>query len=154
MNDAIAAPIQQLLALFASQFSNVKFADIDVRVLDEAAAKVTAQADAVARAQAALDAARAQLSADEEALSVKAQRALAYARIYAEEDGELATRLDAIVLARTPRTLRTARDAAEAKPGGEVAPARRRGRPSRESASVSTLFQPPASGESMSNTAA
>ena len=140
--EPIASPVHQFLDLFAQQFADVKFADLDTRVLVDAAARVTAEADAVTRAEAALEAARATLLEGQEALYTKAQRALAYARIYAEDDADLSARLDAIALPRPLR--RPPREAGEISVtnASESAPARRRRSP-RDGAA--TLFQPPPS---------
>ena len=144
MPDVINTPIQSLLDLFSSDFRDVSFAGLDVAVLEEAAKRVNAEAEAVARAEAALEAARLQLAEGQETLLAKAQRALAYARIYAEEDAALSERLDAIVLPRSLR--RVSRDSGDmstlANGASESAPARRRARRG-EGVSTPALFEKP-----------
>lgn len=125
---AIAPPLQSLIDLFASELAQVKFPDVDLAVLNEAAAKVREKAEAVARAEAALDVARAALADSQEALLAKGHRALAYARVYAEEDEALSAKLEAVGLPRPPRRLVRAELHAEVTPLVESAP-RRRGRP-------------------------
>jgi hypothetical protein len=98
----IQEAIRPVLELFATELSDVRFPDIDLAVLRETAASVAAQVDAVARAEEALAEARAILVQCEQALASKAARALAYARVYAEGDGALVSKIDAIALPRTP----------------------------------------------------
>jgi len=79
----------------------------------------------VGEAEALVDAARATLHEAEQELLHKGQRALAYARIYAEESPALAAVLDAIVL---PRVVAGVGEA-ETVPSGASPEPRRRGRP-------------------------
>ncbi|WNG43178.1 hypothetical protein F0U60_02995 [Archangium minus] len=129
-NDPISPAMRALLEVFSTELSEVKFPDVDAEVLEEAASRVRAQAEAVAKAQAALEAARQALGESQEALLQKGQRALSYARVFAEEDEALSTKLEAISLPKAAR--KGARPegavAAEAAQNEESAP-RRRGRP-------------------------
>src|SRR5580658_3696475 len=93
---AIPAPIQTLLDLFMSCLADVRFADVDGLTLARHAAEVEAANDAVAAAQLALDATRETLQEKLDALLHQAQRALAYARVYAESDEALTHKLEAI----------------------------------------------------------
>lgn len=131
-NDPISPALQDLLKLFGQELAQVKFPDLDRKVLEDAAARVKEQAEAVAQAQAALEAARQSLFESQEALLQKGQRALAYARIFAEEDAELSAKLDGISLPRPARKAPRAEGAlameAPALQSEESAP-RRRGRP-------------------------
>jgi hypothetical protein len=131
-SDPISPALQDLLKLFSQELATVKFPELDRGVLEEATERVKEKAEAVARAQAALEAARQALYESQEALLQKGQRALAYARIFAEDDAELSAKLDGISL---PRPMRKALRAegvtaleAPAVQGEESAP-RRRGRP-------------------------
>jgi hypothetical protein len=135
---AISPSVQSVLDLFATDLADVRFADVDGQTLARVAADVQAAAEAVSAAQAALDSARAALQERQEMLLQHAQRALAYARVYAESDPVLAPRLEAISLPRPVRRLR--------EPGevlvlsAEVDPApRRRGRPRKENPLESSL---------------
>ncbi|WP_225413730.1 hypothetical protein [Stigmatella hybrida] len=151
-NDPISPSMQDLLKLFGQELAAVKFPDVDRGVLEEAAARVKQKADEVAKAQAALEAARQSLYEGQEALLQKGQRALAYARIFAEEDAELSAKLDTISL---PRPVRKAsrvegtlvQDTQAAAPGEDAAP-RRRGRPPKARASAQ-LFADGASPEAI-----
>jgi hypothetical protein len=105
--DVIPAPIQSALDLFESTLSDVRFADIDAKTLARAASGVKEVAGAVVSAQAALDSARSVLEERQNVLLELVARAIAYARVYAENDEELRRKLDAIRLprpvARAPR---------------------------------------------------
>jgi hypothetical protein len=133
--NAISPPVQSILDLFTTDLADVRFADVDAQTLARIAADVEAAAVHVAEAQAALDGARAALQERQDTLLQHAQRALAYARVYAESDAVLSERLDAIALPRHA-IARRARggEAAEAlvlSAEPQAAP-RRRGRPRKE----------------------
>ena len=134
--------IEALLEIFAGDLAEVHFPGIDAAVLDQAVERVRECSVGVGHAEAALELARAALGESEEALGQKAQRALAYARVFAEDDADLSGRLDALAL---PRTVRRARvdGGAGADPSaasGTLAP-RRRGRPRADG--CATLFIEP-----------
>ncbi len=124
---AIPAPIQTLLDLFTTSLADVRFADLDGQTLASSAAEVEVAARSVAAAQAALDGAREAMQAKQDALLQRAQRALAYARVYAESDEALSQKLDAVSLPRAPRRPR-AEDALVLSADPQPAP-RPRGRP-------------------------
>jgi len=150
-SDPISPAMRALLEMFSTELSEVKFPDVDAEVLDEAAARVKAQAEAVAQAQAALEAARQALGESQEALLQKGQRALAYARIFAEEDAELSAKLEAISLPRPVRKAPRAEGvpAVEAPSAqGEDSAPRRRGRPPKARSSA-PLFAEGASPEAI-----
>jgi hypothetical protein len=130
-NDVISPAMRALLEVFSTELSEVKFPDVDAEVLEEAAGRVKAQAEAVAKAQAALEAARQELAEGQEALLQKGQRALAYARVFAEEDAALSAKLEAIGLPRTARKVARPEGsvAAEAPAQNDESAPRRRGRP-------------------------
>ncbi|MGZ3460053.1 MAG: hypothetical protein ACXU86_16295, partial [Archangium sp.] len=77
---------------------------------------------------AALEAARQVLADGQEALLQKGQRALAYARVFAEEDAALSTRLEAISLPK-PARKGVGGVVAEAPAQNDESAPRRRGRP-------------------------
>jgi hypothetical protein len=112
---------------------------------------VQEKAEVVARAQAALEAARQSLYESQEALLQKGQRALAYARIFAEEDAELSAKLDDISLPRplrkAPRSEGTVALEAPVTQADDSAP-RRRGRPPKARTSA-PLFAEGASPEAI-----
>jgi hypothetical protein len=103
MSDPIPSPVQEVLELFDNELASLKFGDLEPATLVGAADEVRVVAASVARAQAELDVARANLAEKVEALLQKAHRALAYARVYAEDQPELASRIEAITLPRVSR---------------------------------------------------
>ncbi len=121
----IPTPIQTLLDLFATDFADVRFADVDSKTLERVANDVKSAADVVASAEVALEAARSALQERQETLLQHSQRALAYARVYAENDDVMSARLETIVL---PRAARRPRAGAEALVLSEAPPTRGRGR--------------------------
>jgi hypothetical protein len=126
--DAIPPPVQTILELFETTFADVRFADIDANTLGRAAADVQEVATVVASAQAALDSARGALQERQEALLGQVHRAIAYARVYAENDEELIQRLNAIALPRPARRTGPNEDAALVLSATPPSP-RPRGRP-------------------------
>lgn len=119
-----------LLALFASDLAHVRFGDLDRAALETAAAAVQAAAAELATAELAAAAARAELEATRDELLQTGQRALAYARIYAEGSPPLTQRLQTISFASGPRP----GDASDAnKTGAAETITRRRGRPAKTS---------------------
>lgn len=134
----IAPPIQALLDLFATDLADVHFADVDAQLLARLAAEVSAAAEAATLAQQTLERANAAVVERSEALLDQAQRALAYARVYAERDATLAARVEAIALPRARRPRADAPSLAEAP----VSP-RRRGRPRRSENGTLDAFPPP-----------
>jgi hypothetical protein len=135
---AISPQIQAVLDIFAAALADERFGDIDAQSLARIAAEVQSASAVVASTQLTLDAARAELHSREEALLLHAQRALAYARVYAESDEALSARLEAITLPRLPRRARTEGDALILSPDPQPA-ARPRGRPRKVIASEPML---------------
>ena len=126
--EAISSPIQSLLDLFASDLADVRFGDIDAQTLGRLAVDVETAATVASSAQAALDAAREMLLVRQDALLQHAQRAIAYARVFAENDDALSARLSAIALPRVTRRTRQSGDALVLSPDPEPTP-RPRARP-------------------------
>jgi hypothetical protein len=127
MTTAIPAPIQTLIDLFETSLADVRFADLDGQTLRRHALDVHATAEVVAAAQLALDSAREALQEKQDTLLQQAQRALAYARVYAESDEALSGRLEAISIPRAPRRSHT-EDAPVVSASPKPSP-RPRGRP-------------------------
>ncbi|HMJ53222.1 MAG TPA: hypothetical protein VK540_14145 [Polyangiaceae bacterium] len=137
MNDPIPSAVQEVVDLFVSELASLKFGDLEPTSLAAACEEVKASAADVIRAEAALENTRAVLGEKRDALLQKAQRALAYARVYAENQPELASRLDHIALPRSPRrSAKSESSLPDAKLSGAlemtIAPVRRRGRPRSE----------------------
>jgi hypothetical protein len=104
--DSIPLPVQAILDLFAHELADVRFADVDANALEQIAVEVKAAADIVESAELALDAARAALQEKQDSLLQHTQRALAYARVYAESDEAMSARLETIALPRAARRAR------------------------------------------------
>lgn len=123
-NNPIPTAVKDLLALFDGPLASVQFPDVDGVSLREHVASVDAGVRDVEAAAQAWAAAKRIVDERLEMLLTKAQRALAYARVYAEDKPELDAQLAQIVVPRwgDPR-------GARAVNGAEVAPARKRGRP-------------------------
>ncbi|MBX3207272.1 MAG: hypothetical protein KF764_19650 [Labilithrix sp.] len=131
--------LQALLDVFASDLADVRFGDLDATTLAGLASEADAAADAVVSAQVLVDVARDRLQERQDALLQQAQRALAYARVYAESDVALRARLDAIALPRPARRARPDAEAVVLSP--DQTPARRpRGRP-RKTPAVAPLLE-------------
>ncbi len=109
--EAIPATIQVVLDLFATALAEVRFADVDAQTLARLAAEVQSAGENVASAEAVLDGARRALDERQEVLLQHVQRAVAYARVYAENDEALSRRLDAVSLPRPARRPRTSEHA-------------------------------------------
>ena len=129
---AIPTDIQRVLDLFQGKLAPLSFGGLEANVLGRAADAVHAAASALEDAEKKAEQARLALAEKQEELATKAQRALAYARIYAEEDADLATDLEGISLSRTTR--RPPADEAIA------VPLRRRGRPPKNDTNGSLLM--------------
>lgn len=119
----IPPAVAALLELFEASLSDVRFADLDAKVLSALSAEVDAAAEGLAAKQAALDEARSALQERQNVLLQQAQRALAYARVYAENDFDLRAKLDAIALPRPARAPKQRTNAdAPATPRAQVDP--------------------------------
>lgn len=114
--------VQSVLELFQGPLANVRFADVDAAGLARLAGEVEAAAAEVEAHEAALVELKQSLGQRQEALLALAQQALAYARVYAENnDEQLLDVIGAIALPRAtqPRAVKprkgnkvAARDAA------------------------------------------
>jgi hypothetical protein len=118
----IPASLHAVLALFEGPLQGVRFPDVDAASLTQLAADVAHGVAAVRDAEQALIAARRAHDERLEALTAKAQRALAYARVFAEGDAELSAQLADLARRNGPRDRPLVEAAAPAAP-------RRRGRP-------------------------
>jgi hypothetical protein len=123
----IPPPIQALLELFATTLSDVRFADVDGPTLARCATEVEAAAKAVAVAQGSLDAAMASYREKQELLLQRSQRALAYARVFAEGDDALGRQLEAVTLPKPTKRARA--EETLVLTTAPEAPPRPRGRP-------------------------
>lgn len=86
----------QLLEIFEGPLRDVRFPDASGEILASSIAEVQATHAALLTAEAALEAAKARLIEVQQALTVRSERALAYARIYAADQPELEAMLEPI----------------------------------------------------------
>jgi len=120
---SLSAPVQAVLELFKGPLSDVRFADVDAAGLANLATEVEGAAKAVAQQEAQLNELRQTLADRQDALLLLAQRAVAYARVYAEHDEALTAQLANITLPRAskPRKTSSAKPpSAEASPPPEA----------------------------------
>ncbi len=118
--DPIAPSTAAVLALFEHELDAVRFPDLDRATLEQLASEARSAAIDVARARAMLDAAKAELTERQERLDRAAQRALAYARVFAEGDEALSAKVDELS-ASSPTKSR----ARERSSAGEASPIKR-----------------------------
>lgn len=144
MNDPVSSAVQEVVDLFTAELSELRFGDLEGAVLARAVDEVKAIAIEVTVAEATLEAVRARLNEKQDALFQKAQRAIAYARVYAEGQPELAARIDQIALPRPAR--RTARIDVNSLENDDLVPlpeaSRRRGRPRKVDSGATLLGLP------------
>ena len=96
----LSPPVQAVLELFQGPLADVRFADVDAAGLAQLATEVEAAAASVAHQEALLGELRQSLTERQDALLLLAQRAVAYARVYAEHDEVLTEQLSRIALPR------------------------------------------------------
>ncbi len=133
VDDPVRAEHRAVIELFANQLAKVTFPDVDAALLRRQADEVRAEASAVARARDALEAAQQKLADRTAVLGDTTARGLAYARIYADAHPDRHGLANAIAALAAPTQAPIT-----------AAPAKRRGRPPRQSAE---LFATPAAEE-------
>ena len=134
---AVPSSLQAVIDRVAADLAALQVPDLDLAVLQAAAVDVDAGAAAVRAAESALAAARDVLSARLDTLSHKCARAVAYARVYAEDNSDLSGKLDALEVARPARP----RGLSAVQSGGPMpAAARGRGRPRKNPGPDDSLF--------------
>lgn len=104
----ISQPLQAVVALFEGPLAGVRFADIDASGLSKLSSEVENAAAEVEQQEAKLGELRQSLAQRQEALLGLAQQALAYARVYAENDEELLAKLNDISLPRATKPRKAA----------------------------------------------
>jgi hypothetical protein len=92
-HDPTPAFSRQVLALFRKELADVHFPDVDLAVLAEAEQAVLAAQLEVERVETLLETARIARAEQLAELETKAERALAYARVFASGDPDLNTRV-------------------------------------------------------------
>ena len=129
---------RQVIDLYAVELVEVRFPDLDLSSLLYAQTELHAAQLEIERVEAELSQARAVWESRSQALTAKAERALAYARIYAQGDAELAPRIADIGKKKSAHTV------ADADAILGDAPKRRGRKPKLDLESPSELFGDPA----------
>ncbi|HET7539881.1 MAG TPA: hypothetical protein VFK05_08415 [Polyangiaceae bacterium] len=112
----LSPSIQAVLELFQGPLAELRFAEVDAAALNESASEVEKLASAVAEQEARLTELRQSLTDRQDALLLLAQRALAYARIYAEHEPELSEQLSRITLPKASKPRKPNAKAAGSEP--------------------------------------
>lgn len=128
--DPTPAFARQVLALFRQELAGVHFPELDLAVLEQAEQAVLAAQVEVERVESQLEAARIARAEQLAELETKAERALAYARVFASSDPELSARVS---------ELGRKKSAPAPASGTDGAPAKKRAR-SKRSANGAELF--------------
>lgn len=105
---SFSSPLHAVISIFSGPLQGVRFADIDGDGLSALATEVESLASEVEEQEAQLAALRETLAQKQETLLTLAQQALAYARIYAENDEALSAELNEIALPRGAKPRKTA----------------------------------------------
>lgn len=93
---------RQIIELYSEELADVTFPDVDLAKLRSAQSELHAAQLEVERVEAELAEVRAERDRQSEALSGKAERALAYARVFAQGDPSLAPRIAEIGRKKLP----------------------------------------------------
>jgi hypothetical protein len=132
LRDPVPPLARAVLDVFRDALADVRFPDVDRATLEESEAELLAAQIALEAAEFELERARASVAERSASLTSRAQRALAYAKVFAEDDPVLRDRLDSL---SAPRAR-----ASEPREEG-AAPVKRRGRP-RKNGEGASLFAP------------
>ena len=111
----LSPSVQAVLELFQGPLADLRFADVDAAGLLNLASAVEQSAAAVAEQEALLSELRQTLADRQDSLLLLAQRALAYARVYAEHDDALSEQLARIALPRAGKPRKANAKAASAE---------------------------------------
>ena len=99
--DPVSEPLAALIDVFGAHAAALCFPEVDHATLEGLAAELRQAAVEVERQERALQQARQLLDERRDALRARAERGLAYARIYAEDDEALREQLEGIDLGAT-----------------------------------------------------
>jgi hypothetical protein len=108
--EAIPTELNEVMCFYEEALGEVSFPDIDLEVLCTSTQVVRERAEAVERARAALEEARASYEEAKAELRKKAERAVSYAKVYADGDAELAERISSLaIVAMKPKVRKPAK---------------------------------------------
>lgn len=137
--DLLPPDLQQLFVLFSS-LPNVRFPELEASSLQDDVARLKERHLELLHIEAQLAAVRAALDDEQDRLNKKGQRLHAYLKVFAEQDEQLANKLEALSL---PRPKRVPVVRVEASTEVQAAP-KRRGRPRKVVEVSEPLFTEPA----------
>ena len=130
--EPIPPAVQAIVDLFNDDLDEVNFPDVNAQTLAAMTRDVQDRADALAEARDALELAQKNLADASGVLLGKAERALAYATVFAEEDETLTVKISGIAHdarkiwgKKKPRAAKTVALKPEAKSGGKKARAKK-----------------------------
>lgn len=112
----ISPSVQAVIDLFQGPLAELRFADVDISALASLARAADAAAAELAEHEARLSELKQVLADRQEALLVLAQRGLAYARVYAEQDEALSEQLSRINLPKAAKPRKPSAKPASAEP--------------------------------------
>lgn len=95
-SEVLSQRTQKVLALFENELRDVRFPDVDAEILEALVQHVWEAQAEVEQAERALEAVRARRAGHVEALDGVVQKALAYARVFSENDSPLRERISDI----------------------------------------------------------
>ena len=129
--DPIPALSHEVLALYREALSELRFPDLDLAALESMRSSLEAAQCEVERVERELEAARAVVAARTEALLGRSQRALAYAKVFAQGDEALSARVAQVGARTTVTSVRdvAARRSATVVEGAVEGAPKKRGRP-------------------------
>ena len=142
LNDVTPTLARQVIDLYADELTEVRFPDLDLSALLDAQAELHAAQLDVESLETELANKRAELELRSQALLAKAERALAYARIFAQGDEALAPRLAEIGRRRSGSHGQASQSISTS---GAIAAPKRRGRKPKAEEEPEELFAQPAS---------
>lgn len=143
-SDLLPPELQRLLQLFSS-LPDVRFPDLDPAALQDAVARVKERHLELMHIEAQQQAVRTALDDEHEALLKKGHRLLAYMKVFAEADPQLAEKVGTVALPRLRRVVpQVATNVNEPSLTPPTDAPKKRGRPRKESATDALFGDAPA----------
>jgi hypothetical protein len=132
MSDLVPQAVRDLLAFYTENYPEIRFGDLDIRVLERAVESIDEAAKDVIAAEEAVTQARTQFRGIEAELLAKAARTLSFLKIFVDDDTAQLAKLEAISQGLPGGRRKPKGDPA----AGAVEPRQRRARKSREEAAT------------------
>lgn len=107
-SDAIPEAVEEFLAIYKEKLSDVAFPDVSLEIFNGLIDKVHNGVKSLEAAEKQVVVAQESLNAANDELQQKCQKALAYAKIFADDQEELSERLASISFSKPVRTPRKA----------------------------------------------